>query len=75
MTCMPSGFKQRAVSTTRLSIGVPPTLCSTLGVVECIRLPWPAARMTMFNDMVDEISYGLCSHNDGRDLSNTLKMI
>src|SRR3954465_8244517 len=43
---MRSGFRARAVLITCASRGWPASGCSTFGRLECMRLPWPAARMT-----------------------------
>src|SRR5262245_61081113 len=42
------GFNARAVAITWARSGCPARGCRTLGSCECIRLPCPAARMTMF---------------------------
>src|ERR1700759_3773765 len=45
-TWMAAGSSRRAVSMTCLSSARPARGCSTLGSVDFIRLPWPAARIT-----------------------------
>src|SRR5207244_2411303 len=45
---MTSGESCFAVSKTYVSIARPARRCNTLGVLECMRLPGPAARMTIF---------------------------
>ncbi len=47
-TQMFCGFSAAAVSITRPTMGLPPMRCSTLGILEYMRVPLPAARMTMF---------------------------
>ncbi|SUA25135.1 Uncharacterised protein [Neisseria gonorrhoeae] len=42
------GFSAAAVSITRSTMGLPPMQCSTLGIWEYMRVPLPAARMTVF---------------------------
>ena len=42
------GFREAAVSITRSTMGRPPMRCSTLGILEYMRVPLPAARMTIF---------------------------
>ncbi|CSD55952.1 Uncharacterised protein [Vibrio cholerae] len=34
---------------TCLTIGLPANVCSTFGILECIRVPFPAARITVLN--------------------------
>ena len=48
MTQMGVGDSARAVSITCASSGLPASGCSTLGSADCMRLPMPAARMTIF---------------------------
>src|SRR6185369_17044266 len=45
-TCQALADRDRAVSRTWPSIGLPATGCSTLGRRDFMRVPWPAARMT-----------------------------
>src|SRR5258708_7176766 len=47
-----------AVSKTCESIARPARRCNTLGVLECMRLPRPAARMTIFTRKQGQFSRG-----------------
>src|SRR5258706_2979286 len=50
---MRDGPNVRAVAITCASSGRPASKCNTLGKSECMRLPWPAARMTTLMAMVE----------------------
>ena len=47
------GFREAAVSITRSTMGRPPMRCSTLGILEYMRVPLPAARMTILRGVAD----------------------
>src|SRR5258706_5046987 len=50
---MRDGPNVRAVAITCASSARPASKCNTLGKSECMRLPWPAARMTTLMAMVE----------------------
>src|SRR5690625_48443 len=56
-TCRRCASSSRAVSSTWQTIGLPASRCSTLGSVERIRVPWPAARITTSSIIVMSLFY------------------
>src|SRR5476651_2448877 len=50
---MRAGFNPRAAAITCASSGAPASGCKTLGNADCMRLPWPAARITTLIAIVE----------------------
>src|SRR6185369_3713698 len=60
---MRSGLSASAAAITCASSGRPAIRCSTLGSAECMRLPWPAARMTTWRRGI-EIGIWILAYTD-----------
>src|SRR5450759_3228018 len=58
------GLSSAAQSSTCCTSGLPASACSTLGFSEYMRVPFPAARMTMFSGVMigflEMADYNLC---------------
>jgi hypothetical protein len=60
-TWIDAGSRLAATSSTCASIGVPASGCSTFGMSDCMRLPWPAARITIDSGALLGVAAGAVS--------------